>query len=198
MRNYRAGLAKWQTADPIGYPDGWNQLAYCNNGVTGAVDLWGCKEVELIITTEWIYTLAAQNQFSGYTMADVFKYMKDQWNLGKDVMEALNIKTIEDLVKKESEGALTQEIKNRLKDILGSDNWLDKLLLADSSSCYSHVEPMENEILAAFRKATGRVSYDDRDAPVLASVKIDYDDENIGLRIIDGAKQVWKVKVRYE
>ena len=57
---------------------------------------------------------------------------------------------------------------------------------------------MENEILAAFRKATGRVSYDDRDAPVLASVKIDYDDENIGLRIIDGAKQVWKVKVRYE
>ena len=44
MRNYRAGLAKWQTADPLGYPDGWNQLAYCGNGVTGAVDLWGCKE----------------------------------------------------------------------------------------------------------------------------------------------------------
>jgi RHS repeat-associated protein len=42
MRNYRAGIAKWQTADPMGYPDGWNQLAYCNNGVTGAVDLWGC------------------------------------------------------------------------------------------------------------------------------------------------------------
>ena len=43
MRNYRAGLAKWQTADLLGYPDGWNQLAYCGNGVTGAVDLWGCK-----------------------------------------------------------------------------------------------------------------------------------------------------------
>lgn len=24
----------------MGYPDGWNQLAYCNNGVTSAVDLW--------------------------------------------------------------------------------------------------------------------------------------------------------------
>ena len=45
MRNYRAGLAKWQTADPMGYPDGWNQLAYCNNGVTSAVDLWGCIEL---------------------------------------------------------------------------------------------------------------------------------------------------------
>jgi RHS repeat-associated protein len=43
MRNYRAGLAKWQTVDPLGYPDGWNQLAYCGNGVIGAVDLWGCK-----------------------------------------------------------------------------------------------------------------------------------------------------------
>ena len=41
MRNYRAGLAKWQSADPMGYPDGWNQLAYCNNWVTGAVDLLG-------------------------------------------------------------------------------------------------------------------------------------------------------------
>ena len=46
MRNYRAGLAKWQSADPMGYPDGWNQLAYCNNGVTGAVDLWGAKRTK--------------------------------------------------------------------------------------------------------------------------------------------------------
>ena len=45
MRNYRAGLAKWQSADPMGYPDGWNQLAYCGNGVTSAVDLWGCSAV---------------------------------------------------------------------------------------------------------------------------------------------------------
>ncbi|MBP5284517.1 MAG: hypothetical protein ILO34_00195, partial [Kiritimatiellae bacterium] len=42
FRNYRASIAKWQTTDPLGYPDGWNQLVYCNNGVTSAVDLWGC------------------------------------------------------------------------------------------------------------------------------------------------------------
>ncbi len=46
MRNYRASLAKWQSADPMGYPDGWNALAYCNNGVTSAVDLWGCEKQE--------------------------------------------------------------------------------------------------------------------------------------------------------
>ena len=49
MRNYRAGLAKWQSADPMGYPDGWNQLAYCGNGVTSAVDLWGCATVTSVV-----------------------------------------------------------------------------------------------------------------------------------------------------
>ncbi len=41
MRNYRADLAKWQTADPLGYPDGWNQLAYCGNDASGSVDVFG-------------------------------------------------------------------------------------------------------------------------------------------------------------
>lgn len=55
FRNYRAGLAKWQTADPLGYPDGWNQLAYCGNGVTGAVDLLGCVSQSHIVTdNSWI------------------------------------------------------------------------------------------------------------------------------------------------
>ena len=46
-RNYRASLAKWQTADPLGYPDGWNQLAYCKNEVTRYVDYLGAA------CTEW-------------------------------------------------------------------------------------------------------------------------------------------------
>ena len=45
MRNYRASLAKWQTADPLGYPDGWNQLAYCGNGVINASDLFGAVKI---------------------------------------------------------------------------------------------------------------------------------------------------------
>ena len=40
-RNYRSDLAKWQTADPLGYPDGWNQLAYCGNDASGSVDVFG-------------------------------------------------------------------------------------------------------------------------------------------------------------
>ena len=41
MRNYRASLGKWQTADPLGYPDGWNPLAYCGNWGTQSVDFGG-------------------------------------------------------------------------------------------------------------------------------------------------------------
>ena len=59
MRNYRAGLAKWQTADPMGYPDGWNQMAYCNNRVASSVDLFGCSTYgSEDVESEW-YTINA-------------------------------------------------------------------------------------------------------------------------------------------
>jgi len=41
FRNYRPEHGKWQTADLMGYPDGWNNLAYCNNRLTDCVDWMG-------------------------------------------------------------------------------------------------------------------------------------------------------------
>ncbi len=41
FRSYRPELAKWQTADPLGYPDGFNNFAYVNNGVTNSIDFQG-------------------------------------------------------------------------------------------------------------------------------------------------------------
>ena len=41
FRNYREDLSKWQTSDPLGYPDGWNNFAYCNNWVSGCIDYLG-------------------------------------------------------------------------------------------------------------------------------------------------------------
>ena len=56
FRNYRAGLAKWQTADPLGYPDGWNQLAYCGNRVKDSIDHLGawCTSVHHDINENWL------------------------------------------------------------------------------------------------------------------------------------------------
>ena len=47
MRNYRASLGKWQTADPMGYPDGWNQLAYCGNGVIQSIDTYSLWTIQI-------------------------------------------------------------------------------------------------------------------------------------------------------
>jgi len=44
FRSYRAEQGKWQTQDPIGYPDGWNNLAYCNNMMFFHVDPYGLFE----------------------------------------------------------------------------------------------------------------------------------------------------------
>ena len=41
FRNYRPQNGKWLTADLIGYPDGWNNLAYCNNNFVNSIDIQG-------------------------------------------------------------------------------------------------------------------------------------------------------------
>ena len=48
FRNYRADQGKWQTSDPLGYPDGWNNLAYVNNQVITNTDLFGLCDVEIV------------------------------------------------------------------------------------------------------------------------------------------------------
>ena len=70
MRNYRAGLAKWQSADPMGYPDGWNQLAYCNNAATSAVDLWGCVTVHHV-SFGWIWAWSGDVAIANGTPIDL-------------------------------------------------------------------------------------------------------------------------------
>jgi len=52
FRNYRPELSKWQTADPLGYPDGWNNLAYINNKVTNSIDWEGTWEVTISVARQ--------------------------------------------------------------------------------------------------------------------------------------------------
>ncbi|MBE6366440.1 MAG: hypothetical protein E7052_00845 [Lentisphaerae bacterium] len=47
FRNYNPNQGKWTTADPLCYPDGWNNLAYCNNGVTISVDWFGAASITI-------------------------------------------------------------------------------------------------------------------------------------------------------
>jgi len=63
FRNYRAELGKWQTADPLGYPDGWNQLAYCNNGVINNVDVLGLSETWIQDNVRYVANVSLKNLY---------------------------------------------------------------------------------------------------------------------------------------
>ena len=47
LRNYRPDHGKWLTAAPLGYPDGWNNLAYCNNFID-TVDFGGGLIIKIL------------------------------------------------------------------------------------------------------------------------------------------------------
>ena len=74
FRNYRSEQGKWQTADPMGFPDGWNNLAYVNNRVNSCIDRFGADITNLTDPNgaggaghaAWIIG----NDTSGYTTYD--------------------------------------------------------------------------------------------------------------------------------
>ena len=45
FRNYRADMGKWLSQNLIGYPDGWNNFAYCNNQIIYTIDLYGAVDL---------------------------------------------------------------------------------------------------------------------------------------------------------
>ena len=48
LRNYRPNIGKWQISDIIGYPDGWNNFAYCCNLVVTDFDIYGAAGINYI------------------------------------------------------------------------------------------------------------------------------------------------------
>ena len=95
-RNYRPEHAKWQTADPLGYPDGWNALAYCNNGVGGAVDYLGMKTLSIILfpreMTRWEAVFSSELYIVGGATAWI-----------NDYETALNLEDVLELIKSSDE-----------------------------------------------------------------------------------------------
>ena len=63
FRNYRPEQGKWQTADPLGYPDGWNNFAYCNNWVTCGIDIGGREYYQITINLSAIAGGGIQGNF---------------------------------------------------------------------------------------------------------------------------------------
>ena len=80
FRNYRPDQGKWQTADPLGYPDGWNNFAYVNNGVTTNIDWLGAQIItpsgnfSMTTSLKYVETIAEANGLK--TLSESFTWVK--------------------------------------------------------------------------------------------------------------------------
>jgi RHS repeat-associated protein len=123
FRNYRSETGKWMSSDPLGYPDGWNNLAYVNNWVTYAIDYLGaetliCREVvDGMVKHQWveIHRNGEITAAAGFYPSEGSLYGPGQINMGgseshindqnKDVTAVYRTTA-------EQERALMQEIAN--------------------------------------------------------------------------------------
>jgi RHS repeat-associated protein len=120
FRNYRAELGKWQTIDPLGYPDGWNNLAYCNNKVLTYIDFLGGYEIE------WDGSWTASEKTR---VTDSFARVKQRMNtvIGQVVLEIARVGTTGDMT-----NPATQELMSNL--IMVKDGLQETVNNIDSST----------------------------------------------------------------
>ena len=85
FRAYRADQGKWQTSDPLGYPDGWNNFAYCNNSAVYSFDQLGLS------TWEWIKSSALAGVYGGI-------YLARSSSLAMGVINRFMPKTLDDAI----------------------------------------------------------------------------------------------------
>ncbi len=188
FRNYRPGLGKWQTADPFGYPDGWNQLAYCGNEMTSVVDVWGCKKEDIV---------RFDTLQSFYPSFIVIPWYNSEWDaFGLAQREAAKAqKSVEDWVReklneyRKKDGshidALMEEFVRYFADLQGSN--------------YNENPPGVNEdpwktILKTHTDEGWILEY----GPRHEGLSLDYDDDitnaGLGALIISGCTHHWVAK----
>jgi len=103
FRNYRSDYGKWQTTDPLGYPDGWNNLAYCNNDSINNFDFMGCltsqekkvhimNQLNIVAKSNLAHNIEAQALLNATLAADtdpLVQYITNASNSISDLNSAL-------------------------------------------------------------------------------------------------------------
>ena len=140
LRNYRADVGKWLTADLLGYPDGWNNFAYCNNASTSTFDLYGAAAFlnydPASASSGKILEVTIRIRYTDLNGNQTFQYIeKNNYNivLAHGLSEDTNgIKkgTPMDLTKKPFSA---DTLSNNIKNASGYDSTLPVLLL----TCYA-------------------------------------------------------------
>ena len=141
FRNYRSDYGKWQTTDPLGYPDGWNNLAYVNNGVTVAIDWSGGISVKAIngdtVYESFIYNVINAVQASSTTAGQlishsnnkvIFNQTNQRWAMTKKPLLGLgNIEIYNDIYNyKEKETLIGDPVKVLIHELIHASGISDE------------------------------------------------------------------------
>lgn len=124
FRNYRADQGKWQTADPLGYPDGWNNLAYVNNKVLCNIDYLGfwaqgieyssrTQDQGLTLLTRTLYFSTGNTPFSLFLISKVIEDTASTDNIGVTIPEYI----IEKIKKDTALSVLNEKMRKRMANI---------------------------------------------------------------------------------
>ena len=124
FRNYRADKGKWQTSDPLGYPDGWNNLAYVNNRVLCNIDYLGfwaqgieyssrTQDQGLTLLTRTLYFSTGNTPFSLFLISKVIEDTASTDNIGVTIPEYI----IEKIKKDTALSVLNEKMRKRMANI---------------------------------------------------------------------------------
>lgn len=84
LRQYLADYGRWSSADPLGYPDGWNPYVYCGNEVMSLVDPNGGHPAAVaVIAGAYVLAVSAIN-----AAAQIYQNNKNGEVWHKDVLKA--------------------------------------------------------------------------------------------------------------
>ena len=158
MRNYRASLAKWQTADPMGYPDGWNQLAYCGNRLVDAIDWKGASQVKV-----FNYLSFEQDLMDGMPGQGMYipRVPNSSWSVAGISQVIINEAkkaglSLIDYILAKYKDSVASAIKKRVQSVVDKA-WIDFMLKHKLAVCYNYNEvlPDDSEIFEKIKEVYG-------------------------------------------
>ena len=181
-RNYRADLAKWQTADPLGYPDGWNQLAYGRTNPLDGIDLYGAYWV---YTSCWIQKSCWETVYMQVPGLPLDVDIANIYKISKSLFQV-----IAQLIADRIQGDLMQ---TGLADFLSA-----YIAAADAVGYGSSVVPENEECLAKIRKIMNESGYSTWEFLKVNPFSMDYSaTASNNLVTVSHMRVLWRVEYRY-
>ena len=121
FRDYNPNQGKWTTTDPLGYPDGWNNLAYCNNKTIETFDYAGLSSLGYYYYVAGYYYYTANDLFAPgvpQTSINSFQDALNHYRSGKGGTVAAGPGLIAEMKADKTFASMLQNLSQRISEKL--------------------------------------------------------------------------------